>query len=71
MRTRVSAPRARTHAACNVLAMALILAIVVAKLSMGIDFYDDEDCGADASACGAGTQWNVSAALCLGANATG
>ena len=66
----LSAPRARTHAACNVLAMALILAIVVAKLSMGIDFYD-EDCGADASACGAGTQWNASASLCLGANATG
>ena len=60
--------RASTHASINVMCVVLIIAIVVAKLSMGITFYE-EDCGG-AAVCGEGTAWDAGGSVCVVQNET-
>ena len=63
--------RARTHAALNTLCVVIILAIVVAKLSMGITFYEEDCQQVDAALlCGHGTEWDAGSSSCVVRNAT-
>jgi hypothetical protein len=62
--------RASAHAAINTLCVVVILAIVVAKLSMGITFYEEDCQVATALLCGRGTEWDDGSALCVVRNAT-
>lgn len=65
----LTAERASTHAAVNLLCVVAILAIVIAKLSMGITFYE-EDCQLGATLCGQGTEWDSGSSVCVMQNAT-
>jgi hypothetical protein len=68
----LTADRASTHAAINILCVVVILAIVVAKLSMGITFYEEDCQQVDAALlCGYGTEWDAGSSTCVVRNATG
>ena len=68
----LTAERASTHAAINILCVVVILAIVVAKLSMGITFYEEDCQQVDAAlVCGYGTEWDAGSSTCVARNATG
>eukprot|EP01043_Picozoa_sp_COSAG02_P076350 COSAG02_NODE_16175_length_1107_cov_0.960317_1_plen_203_part_00 len=63
--------RASTHAAINTLCVVIILAIVVAKLSMGITFYEEDCQQVDAALlCGYGTEWDTGSSTCVVWNVT-